>query len=532
MPNYCIYLRKSRADREAELHGEGETLARHERTLIDLAHRKKLNITAIYKEIVSGETIASRPEMQKLLSEVEQGIWDGVLVMEVERLARGDTKDQGTVAEAFKYSNTKIITPNKVYDPNNEFDEEYFEFGLFMSRREYKTINRRLQRGRIASAKEGKYVGNIPPYGYERTRIQSDKGWTLAILEEQADVVRLIFEWYTVGEQQANGSYKRLGTGMIARRLIEMNIPTQKGYEWLPATIRNILVNPVYAGFIRWNAHSSSKKVVNGQIIVSRTKSKTEDCICVKGIHPPIISEETFQLAQEFLNRNPPSPVKENGIIKNPLCGLIICGKCGKNMIRRKSKNDKYAALKCEAISCDNVSSYLHIVEERVLQALDEWLENYKIQWDITHNMNTDTSQIDIKRKALKKQQNDLNILYQQVNNIHDFLEQGIYSTDTFLERSRALTDKINKTKKSISMIDDELETELKRETNVSNIIPKVEKLLEIYHELPSQSAKNQMLKEVLEKVVYIKKDRARRNQPLDNFEIIIYPKLPASKNI
>ena len=47
------------------------------------------------------------------------------------------------------------MTPSKTYDPENEFDEEYFEFGLFMSRREYKTINRRLQRGRAASIKEG-----------------------------------------------------------------------------------------------------------------------------------------------------------------------------------------------------------------------------------------------------------------------------------------------------------------------------------------------------------------------------------------
>ena len=46
------------------------------------------------------------------------------------------------------------MTPAKIYDPNNEFDEEYFEFGLFMSRREYKTIKKRLQRGRVSSAKE------------------------------------------------------------------------------------------------------------------------------------------------------------------------------------------------------------------------------------------------------------------------------------------------------------------------------------------------------------------------------------------
>ena len=176
---YAIYLRKSRADMEAEAKGEGETLARHEHILLDLASKKRLKIGKIYREIVSGETIEARPEMQKLLADVKAGKWKGVLVVEVERLARGETMDQGIVSKAFKISNTKIVTPMKIYDPNDEFDEEYFEFGLFMSRREYKVINRRLQRGRILSVNEGKYVGSVAPFGYDRVKIKGDKGYTL-----------------------------------------------------------------------------------------------------------------------------------------------------------------------------------------------------------------------------------------------------------------------------------------------------------------------------------------------------------------
>ena len=69
LENDCIYLRKSRADREAEARGEGETLARHERILLDLAKRRRCHIGAIYKEVVSGETISARPVMQQLLHE-------------------------------------------------------------------------------------------------------------------------------------------------------------------------------------------------------------------------------------------------------------------------------------------------------------------------------------------------------------------------------------------------------------------------------------------------------------------------------
>jgi DNA invertase Pin-like site-specific DNA recombinase len=206
MDRYLIYLRKSRADREAETREGGDTLARHRRALLDLARRMDFSVAAIYEEVVSGETIAARPEMRKLLREVESGLYAGVLVMEVERLARGNTADQGVVAETFQYSGTRIVTPVKIYDPADEADQEYFEFGLFMSRREYKAINRRLQRGREASLKEGKYIAGTAPYGYLRVKLRGQKGYTLEIDQSRAPVVRRIFSLYAYGERLADGS--------------------------------------------------------------------------------------------------------------------------------------------------------------------------------------------------------------------------------------------------------------------------------------------------------------------------------------
>lgn len=193
----CAYLRKSRKDREAELRGE-DVLKRHHEILDNLAKQMGKKIDKVYPEVVSGESISDREEMQKLLSDVETGYWDNVFVVEVERLARGDTRDQGLVAETFKYSNTKIVTPMKTYNPSDPNDEEYFEFGLFMSRREYKTINRRLNAGRISSINEGKFVGNIPPYGYDRVKIENAKGFTLKPNDEEAKIVQLIFEKYAL----------------------------------------------------------------------------------------------------------------------------------------------------------------------------------------------------------------------------------------------------------------------------------------------------------------------------------------------
>lgn len=528
---YCLYLRKSRADAEAEERGEGETLIRHEKTLLELAKKLNLNVTEIYREIVSGETIAARPIMQSLLQEVEQGFWAGVLVMEVERLARGDTIDQGIVAQTFKFSDTKIITPVKTYDPNNEFDEEYFEFGLFMSRREYKTINRRLQHGRVASVMEGKFVGNKTPYGYERVRIKNDTGYTLSIIKDEAEIICLIYEWYTTGEKQPDGTYKRIGTSLIARRLNDMKIPAKSGGVWIASTIRDILKNPVYIGKIRWNSRKCVKKVIDGQVVVSRPRAKNSECIVVQGLHSPIISEETYNIAQEYMSKNPPRPIGDRSTIKNPLAGIVICAKCGRHMVRRPYNNGYSDMLICAEPTCDNVSSNLDLVEKRILTALKDWLGEYRLKWNNKAEESKKVSQTDIKRKALNKLKTEFDTLIRQLSKTHDLLEQGIYDTDTFLNRSRSLTSRIDQLKNDITALEANLNGELVQNQNKINNVPQVEKLLDVYDCL-SIKAKNDMLKEILEKVIYVKDTITRRTSP-DNFEITIYPKIPVySENI
>lgn len=525
---YCLYLRKSRADAEAEARGEGETLARHEKTLLELAKKLRLNVTEIYREVVSGETIAARPVMQRVLSEVEQGVWQGVLVMEVERLARGDTIDQGIVAQTFKFSDTKIITPIKTYDPNNEFDEEYFEFGLFMSRREYKTINRRLQRGRLASVKEGKYVSNKAPYGYRRVKLERDKGFTLEPVPDEADIIRLIFDLYTVGEVQPDGSHKRLGVSLIVRRLNALRVPTKTGGDWVPATIRDILINPVYIGKIRWNWRHAVKKMVDGSVVVERPRASVEEYVIVDGLHPAIISEETFNMAQEFMHKNPPRPVGERNTVKNPLAGLVICAKCGRRMTRRPYGSRRAEdTLMCAATSCDNVSCNLRYVEERILAGLAEWLSDYRLEWET--DAPASASQVEHKKKAAKRLTSELATLDKQLDNVHDLLEQGVYTTEKFLERSRSLAERIQSVRENLEAIETEIVLEAAREESRKNIIPKVEQLLEVYHELPDAKSKNDMLKSVLEKAVYLKENRARWHGSPDDFELVLYPKLPAS---
>jgi len=526
---YCIYLRKSRADLEAEARGEGETLARHENLLLALANSLKINVSKIYKEIVSGETIAARPEMQKLLADVEKGCWEGVLVMEIERLARGDTIDQGIVAQTFKYSGTKIITPTKIYDPDNEFDEEYFEFGLFMSRREYKTITRRLQSGRLASVNEGKYVANQPPYGYRRVKLSNQKGYTLEPIPEEADVVKLIFEWYTKGERQKDGTYRRLGVSLIARKLNQLKIKPRKTDAWVAVTIRDILINPVYAGMIRWNWRPVKKKMVNGKIVKERPRS--DEVILKKGLHEPIISKDMFEQAQIIMSKNPAKPIGERYSIKNPLAGLVVCGMCGRKMIRRPySDKTKYDTLMCQAAHCKNVSARLADVEKAILDALKKLLAEYKVQ--VKSGIEPDDTKLKVIENRLQQAKNKSTELKQQLSKIYDYFEKEIYNPEQFIERSGIISKQIKENEILIEELQKEYDQEVLKLQNKAEMIPRIENVINLYDKLPTAKAKNDLLKTVLEKVEYVKEKSAHfKDVKPDDFTITLYPLLINKNN-
>src|SRR5690606_23147792 len=114
----------------------GETLAKHKKTLMRVAKQLNLNIIRIREEIVSGESLLHRPEMQELLKEVDRGEYDAVLVVDMDRLGRGNMQEQGLILETFRRTDTKIITPAKTYDLNNESDEFMSEVNALFARRE------------------------------------------------------------------------------------------------------------------------------------------------------------------------------------------------------------------------------------------------------------------------------------------------------------------------------------------------------------------------------------------------------------
>ena len=510
MEQYVKYLRKSRFDRDYADLGVEETLKRHEAILDKLARDRGYFVSKTYYEVVSGESIAARPEIQKLLEEVSAGLYAGVLVVDVERLARGNGADQAYISQVFQFSGTKIITPVKTYDPSNEFDEEYFEFGLFMSRREYKTINRRLMRGRDSSASEGKWLGSIAPYGYARVKLPGEKGYTLEIDPKEGATIRKIFEMYLNGQ----------GTKVISNYLNDIGVPTRHGGLWTYGTIAQILTNPVYMGKIRRGWSRQIKSVENGAVKRRIRRSKNMDEYAVyDGLHPPLVSEETFRKAQDIReHRKPSAPVKKEHRMMNPFAGLLFCAVCGKRVGRATMSTERGGAARLRCVnsrSCRNRSAYFDAVEREIIQALRAWLKGYRVKIDdIGYEEDIRSG-----RKQLERLTREREGLSAQLDRAFSLVEQGIYTPEVFQARRERLSAAAKELDGRMEALQREIAAMETGEAAQSELIPQTEELLESYDDMTNEE-RNRLLKEILEEIRYYKGDDGQ-------IEIDLYPRLP-----
>ena len=507
MEQYAKYLRKSRFDRDyAELSVE-ETLKRHEAILDKLARDRGYCIAKTYYEVVSGESIAARPQIQEMLTEVSEGTYAGVLVVDVERLARGNGADQAYISQIFQFSGTKIITPSKVYDPSNEFDEEYFEFGLFMSRREYKTINRRLIRGRQSSASEGKYVGSIAPYGYQRIKLPNEKGYSLEPHQEEAVVVQQIFQMFVQG----------LGTKMIANKLNDLNVPTRHGDLWSSSTILNMLRNPIYCGMIRRGWCKQIKRMEDGLVKTKiRHLKNPEEYQTFPGLHEPLVSNEMFEQAQGLCRiRSATAPVKKEFELQDSFAGLMVCSICGKR-IGRTTTSKGVPRFRCiNHRNCHNASSDYDFVESEIIKALRSWLSGYQV------NIQASGFEDEIAscKMQLSRLSEDHDRLQGQLDSACNLVEQGVYTLDEFRRRKEVLTESMNNVQAQVNRLTERLSLLENQGSVRANLIPQTETLLESYDQM-SAAERNRLLKEILSKIEY-------RRETKGKLEIDLFPNLP-----
>lgn len=349
-----IYLRKSRAERNETIE---EVLARHERILQDFAIEtfgEKIPEKNIYREVVSGETLDERCEIKKVFErlEDEENI-KGILVVEPQRVSRGDMSDCGRVVNILKYSNTLCITVTKTYDLNNKFDKELFEAQLLQGNKYLEYHKEIMDRGKNLSIREGKYVASTPPFGYDRKPL--DRGFMLIKNKQEAPIVEMIFNLF-VDED--------LSTVEIANYLNKHHVKSRKKDLWDDGMVRHILKHEVYYGSLTWGKRPTIRKLINGEI--NKLRVSSDDYMLVRGMQEAIVSKEKWDVAQEKIKNNSHrcGTSKE---LKNPIAGLVFCKKCGYSLVRVKNRrrNDTRKKIRKYELDKPALNAYLREAKEK-----------------------------------------------------------------------------------------------------------------------------------------------------------------------
>lgn len=358
------YLRKSRSD-DPSLTIE-EVLAKHETVLNEWISRNldsPIPEENIYREVVSGETIQSRPQFKNLLKRIESPKIKAVLIVECERLGRPDLEEIGKISKLFRYTNTLVVTPQRAFDLHDEWDREQFEREMMRGADYLNYTKKVLGRGKEISLKSGNFINGVFPYGYTRDWITEGnrKRPTLAIVEEEAKVVRMVFDWY------AN---EGIGATKICQRLNGMGIPARKGGLWKKSTIVKMLKNEHYLGKVVISKHIKVNSVLDQEITTHCVFN--EDYEVIDGKHPPIIDESTFYRANNKLHKYP--SVKPSTTLQNPFASILRC-ECGKVMFRRKNRNTfRYHC--DEQTLCGNASVSEKQLIDAVIKELKKHLAN------------------------------------------------------------------------------------------------------------------------------------------------------------
>ena len=486
------YLRKSRMEEGLDTE---EVLSKHRSALAKFAAEHDIHIIETFKEVVSGESLYARPEMLRLLQDVEEGRFDAVLVMDLDRLSRGRMKDQGIILDAFRDSGTLIVTPEKTYDLSDDLDDEMAEFKTFMSRREYKIINKRLRRGLAQTIEAGCYVANAP-YGYRKVYV--DRRPTLEIVEEEAKYVRMMYDMYVDG----------YGCVSIARYINSLGARPRRCGAFNRTTVAGILKNPTYIGKVVWNQKKHIKKGVKGNPKHITIYQPREKWTIVDGLHPAIIHREQYDRVQDIMGQRyiPPS---NDGTIRSPLAGLVRCTKCGKNM-QRMGANKGVAYLLCNTKGCCAGAKF-DLVEQAVLSQLSRTLEQLTLEKPAAP-VKSAAGYAEARLTALQK---ELAAAGVQKNRLYDLLEQGIYDVPTFRERMDAVKSRLSALEKEEEQLKRDLEDA--RQADPASLADRMSAVLDAY-DGSDAAHRNALLRSIIRTIWYTKE---KKTKPAD-FELQI----------
>lgn len=455
-------------------------------------------------------TFLQRPEMRKLLKDIEDGFVDIVFFKGISRFAR-DAGESIQTAKRLIQKGVRVISIEENYDSNKN-DPTFFQFYAVMAEAESRKTSVRISLSNKEKSRQGLYMSSTTPFGYIRVKelpepkrtevLKSGKHpLNLWVQEEEAYAVRKMFDMYLGGS----------GRPKIAFWLNNNGYVTRKGKPFTEIGIRRMLMNPVYTGTIVYgmrridfiDSEDYEKKIQKTEML-----DESEWAVC-QNAHPAIISLEEAEKVrrlmmerEQFFNNKKETGRRLNNA-KHPLVGILKCGKCGSGMICHKrtvkaangeSRHYRYYVCPTRRRSGVSVCNQENINADEIEEA---------VYADIIFKLKQGNIDAKVNKTKQKKQKNETE---KELKNINDKIaifrnkakrlldNSDVYDDDTFRKLNLEIKEEVKKLESSKLELENRMKVgdNIMSKQEVNEILKKfmdtkisnLEELKESFHEV------------------------------------------------
>ena len=480
--NVAAYIRHSVEDTKKR----GDTIETQKMILENfIAINPELKFYDFYIDNGFSGTTFERPEFKRLLSDIEKGKINCVIVKDLSRLGRNSIDSGFYIEKYFPLHNVRFIAVNDGFDNNDKSSAQSITVPLKNMMNEIVALNlSKSTKAQIQqSMKDGKYVGSTPVYGYSKDQNDCHK---LVIDKVSSIVVKQIFEWFCEG----------VSLNQIAVRLNETKVLSPSRYAeskgwfnrknssykgmWQTWSVSAIIDNPICTG----DMVQGRTKVVNHK----QVRVPEEEWIIIPNTHEAIISRGIFECAKsirkERLGKTKSMKAKSIPYTLNIFKGKIFCGHCGGSLNRERWNGKIVYSFRCIANeriakgTCLTVTIKETNLIEMILILLQEQSTIITGKYLLMHEKNI------LEKENHKKKKSEMMVLKQSIEQNQKFLKslyenlvRGVIDDSEYLEMKNAYESKIQISLSSIEAMErKELEdkSQLKHYRNLSDNIKNI----------------------------------------------------------
>lgn len=487
-PSLCLqtalYIRLSVEDNKKH----GQSIDNQKLILEDfIARRPELAVYGTYIDNGATGTNFQRPGFQQMLSDIEAGHINCVVVKDLSRLGRNSIDTGYYIERYFQARQVRFIAVTDQFDtaePNNLHGGIMLPLKNMINEAYALDIGRKIKAQARQAMKDGDYVGGRAPYGYRKDPQNCHR---LLVDDEAAAVVRQIFQW----------AYERAGLNDIVRRLNEQGIPAPSHYKkatgeithenllgtgkWQTRTVAKILESEVYTGDL---VQGKTKTVDHRQM-----KAGEDNYIIARNTHEAIVSHAMFDEVQAYRQQVREESLKQSATAYTPniLKGKVFCSHCGGSLHRQREprkkgpdvyrfhclSNSRTARGSCEGVSIKEdelLSAVTAILEKKLAAILDGSVSLLRLENRQTKMRSKLKADISAHRSEIEKCRKLIRGLYE--NLVQNVLTKAEYleMKTAYEERISVLSAGIAECEKSLADMDAQLEQYKKVEQDAKSL--------------------------------------------------------------